>query len=250
MVFFGYVKQNGLMEYNYYDCYNGRVNLIIELVKNLILIICLGGVVFKWSEFFILGGMDFVGFKVFLSNVFCFFGLWVIKLEDGFYGLGLKVFGILLVWLDSGFFYDENFDKFCFNVELVFIFVKGLMLKVIGGYNYIGQQICYYCLVMEIMGGKKLGFFFLLDIMYKMVYKIFQVLVDYNVKFSKNDLFVLVGYIWEDELQRIVGGSCLNFFLDEVFYLNVGGVDGQINFGGGYDWVIMFVFGCLIYNYD
>ena len=37
MVSFGYVKQNGLMEHNHYDRYNGRVNLTTELAKNLTL---------------------------------------------------------------------------------------------------------------------------------------------------------------------------------------------------------------------
>ena len=71
------------------------------------------------------------------------------------------------------------------------------------------------------------------DTMYKTVYKTFQALADYNVKFSKNDLSVLVGYTWEDESQRTVGGSRLNFPSDEVPYLNAGGADGQTNSGGG-----------------
>lgn len=77
--------------------------------------------------------------------------------EDGSYGLGPKVLGTPLAWLDSGSFYDENFDKFRSNVELAFTPVKGLTLKAIGGYNYTGQQIRHYRSAMEITGGKKLG---------------------------------------------------------------------------------------------
>lgn len=87
--------------------------------------------------------------------------------------------------------------------------MKGLTLKAIGGYNYTGQQIRHYRSAMEITGGKKLGPSSLSDTMYKTVYKTFQALADYNVKFSKNDLSVLVGYTWEDESQRTVGGKPL-----------------------------------------
>ena len=250
MVSFGYVKQNGLMEHNHYDRYNGRVNLTTELAKNLTLTTRLGGVVSKRSEPSTPGGMDSAGFKAFSSNALRFPGLWATKLEDGSYGLGPKVLGTPLAWLDSGSFYDENFDKFRSNVELAFTPVKGLTLKAIGGYNYTGQQIRHYRSAMEITGGKKLGPSSLSDTMYKTVYKTFQALADYNVKFSKNDLSVLVGYTWEDESQRTVGGSRLNFPSDEVPYLNAGGADGQTNSGGGYDWAIMSVFGRLTYNYD
>ena len=250
MVSFGYVKQNGLMKHNHYDRYNGRVNLTTELAKNLTLTTRLGGVVSKRSEPSTPGGMDSAGFKAFSSNALRFPGLWATKLEDGSYGLGPKVLGTPLAWLDSGSFYDENFDKFRSNVELAFTPVKGLTLKAIGGYNYTGQQIRHYRSAMEITGGKKLGPSSLSDTMYKTVYKTFQALADYNVKFSKNDLSVLVGYTWEDESQRTVGGSRLNFPSDEVPYLNAGGADGQTNSGGGYDWAIMSVFGRLTYNYD
>lgn len=106
MVSFGYVKQNGLMKHNHYDRYNGRVNLTTELAKNLTLTTRLGGVVSKRSEPSTPGGMDSAGFKAFSSNALRFPGLWATKLEDGSYGLGPKVLGTPLAWLDSGSFYD------------------------------------------------------------------------------------------------------------------------------------------------
>jgi len=105
MVSFGYVKQNGLMKHNHYDRYNGRVNLTTELAKNLTLTTRLGGVVSKRSEPSTPGGMDSAGFKAFSSNALRFPGLWATKLEDGSYGLGPKVLGTPLAWLDSGSFY-------------------------------------------------------------------------------------------------------------------------------------------------
>ncbi len=44
----------------------------------------------------------------------------------------------------------------------------------------------------------------------------------------------LLGYTWEDENQRTIGGYRNNYPSDDVPYLSAGGVDGQTNSGGGY----------------
>ena len=87
--------------------------------------------------------------------------------------------------------------------------------------------------------------------MYRTVYKTFQATADYNTTIDKKHAIdVLVGYTWEDENQRSVGGYRQNFPSNDVPYLTAGGADGQTNFGGGYDWAIQSVFGRLTYNYD
>ncbi len=74
--------------------------------------------------------------------------------------------------------------------------------------------------------------------------------MDYNVDIKKNHIGVLLGYTWEDEGQRTLGGFRNNFPSDDVPYLSAGGVDGQTNNGGGYDWAVQSVIGRLNYNYD
>ena len=89
------------------------------------------------------------------------------------------------------------------------------------------------------------------DDMYRTVYKTFQATADYNTVIAKKHAIdVLVGYTWEDENQRSVGGYRQNFPSNDVPYLTAGGADGQTNFGGGYDWAIQSIFGRLTYNYD
>ena len=105
--------------------------LYTSLAKNLTLTTRLGGVVSKRSEPSTPGGMDSAGFKAFSSNALRFPGLWATKLEDGSYGLGPKVLGTPLAWLDSGSFYDENFDKFRSNVELAFTPVKLSLIHIL-----------------------------------------------------------------------------------------------------------------------
>ncbi|ERI88727.1 TonB-dependent receptor plug domain protein [Bacteroides pyogenes F0041] len=250
MLSFGYVRQNGLMEHNYYERYNGRVNLTTELVKNIKLTARLGGIASKRYEPSTPGALDNAGFKSFTSNALRFPGLWATKLENGTYGQGPKLQGTPLSWLESGSFYNENADKFTTNIELAYTPLKSLILKAIGGYNYTNGQVRHYRSEMEITSGKKLGPSSLYDNMRKTTYKTFQAIAEYNNSFHKHNFSVLGGYTWEDESNRYVGGMRNNFPSDEVPYLDAGGADGQTNEGNGYDWAIMSFFGRFTYNYD
>lgn len=246
----GYLRQNGLTKYNSYERYNGRFNFKAELTKDLSITARLGGITSKREEPSTPGGMDAYGVEAIVSNSLRFPGLWPTRLKDGSFGLGPKVLGTPLSWLDSNSFINEDFDKFNSNVELAYSPLKGLTLKAIGGYNYTGHQERHYRSAMEVTGGKKIGPSFLSDKMYKTVYKTFQGLADYNVQLDKHSLSLLAGYTWEEESQRSVGGERKNFPSDKVPYLDAGGADGQINTGGGYDWAIMSFFGRVGYNYD
>ena len=250
MVSFGYLGQDGLLEHNHFDRYNGRVNLSTEIAKNLTFSAHLNGTITRRNEPSTPGAMDAAGYGGIVLNAVRFPGMWATKLSDGSYGLGAKLMGTPLSWLDSNSFYHENYDKFRTNVELSYQPIKGLTLKAIGGYNYTGQEIRHYRSAMEVTGGKTLGPSSLDDTMYKTEYKTFQAVADYNITLGKHYLSALAGYTWEDESQRTVGGNRLNFPSDDVPYLGAGGADGQTNSGSGYDWAIMSVFGRLTYNYD
>ncbi len=67
---------------------------------------------------------------------------------------------------------------------------------------------------------------------------------------GRHHIGALLGYTWEDENQRTIGGYRNNYPSDDVPYLSAGGVDGQTNSGGGYDWAVQSVIGRLNYNYD
>ena len=92
------------MEHNHYDRYNGRVNLTTELAKNLTLTTRLVESFLNGANLLLRVESDSAGFKAFSSNALRFPGLWATKLEDGSYGLGPKVLGTPLAWLDSGSF--------------------------------------------------------------------------------------------------------------------------------------------------
>lgn len=250
MVSLGYLRQNGLLDNNYYNRYNARVNLGAELAKNLKLQVRLSGMTSDRHEPSTPGSLDIGGFKGIISNAVRFPGLTPTYLQNGEVGLGPKLQGTPVAWVDCASSYREDYDKFKNNIELSYQPIDGLTLKILGGYNYTLSHVRHYRCDMILTGDKSTGPSTLSDEMKRTVYKTFQAVADYNKSFGKHNLAALVGYTWEDEGQRTLSGSRNNFPSDDVPFLGAGGADGQTNGGGGYDWAIQSVFGRLTYNYD
>lgn len=251
MASMGYLRQDGLLDNNYFNRYTARVNLGAELAKNLRLNIRLSGTISDRHEPSTPGILDGGGYKIIIANAVRFPGLTPTYLQNGEVGLGPKLQGTPRAWVNSNSFYREDYDKFKNNIELSYQPVKGLTLKVIGGYNYTIGTTRNYRSDLTLTGGKSTGPSSLTHEMDKTVYKTFQATADYNTTIAnKHNLTALVGYTWEDEGQRTLSGSRNNFPSDDVPYLTAGGADGQTNSGGGYDWAIQSIFGRLTYNYD
>ena len=250
MVSLGYLRQNGLLDNNYYNRYNARVNLGAELAKNLKLQVRLSGMTSDRHEPSTPGSLDIGGFKGIISNAVRFPGLTPTYVQNGEVGLGPKLQGTPVAWVDCASSYREDYDKFKNNIELSYQPIDGLTLKILGGYNYTLSHVRHYRCDMILTGDKSTGPSTLSDEMKRTVYKTFQAVADYNKSFGKHNLAALVGYTWEDEGQRTLSGSRNNFPSDDVPFLGAGGADGQTNGGGGYDWAIQSVFGRLTYNYD
>lgn len=248
MVSLGYLRQNGLLDNNYYNRYNARVNLGAELAKNLKLQVRLSGMTSDRHEPSTPGSLDIGGFKGIISNAVRFPGLTPTYLQNGEVGLGPKLQGTPVAWVDCASSYREDYDKFKNNIELSYQPIDGLTLKILGGYNYTLSHVRHYRCDMILTGDKSTGPSTLSDEMKRTVYKTFQAVADYNKSFGKHNLAALVGYTWEDEGQRTLSGSRNNFPSDDVPFLGAGGADGQTNGGGGYDWAIQSVFGRLTYN--
>ncbi|WP_373732526.1 TonB-dependent receptor [Bacteroides heparinolyticus] len=250
MASLGYLRQNGLLARNYYNRYNGRVNLSAELTKNLRLQIHLSGMASDRHEPSTPGILDNGGFKGIISNAVRFPGLTPTYLQNGEIGLGPKLQGTPVAWMNCASTYSEDYDKFTNNIELSYQPISGLRLKVIGGYNYTLGHVRHYRCDMVLTGGKSTGPSTLNDEMTRTVYKTFQAVADYEKTLGKHNVAALVGYTWEDEGQRNLSGTRNNFPSDDVPFLNAGGADGQTNQGGGYDWALQSIFGRLTYNYD
>lgn len=248
----GYLRHDGLLKNNYYNKYNVRLNLNAKITKGLSMGIRLNGMASDRHEPSTPGQLDSAGYAGIMLAALRYPGLLPSYMSDGSNGNGLKGSGTPVAWVEKcASFYRQDFDKFGGNLDLTYKPIKGLTLKGIGGYNYSLQHVRNYRSEFVTTSGRNNGPSSLSDDMYRTVYKTFQATADYNTVIAKKHAIdVLVGYTWEDENQRSVGGYRQNFPSNDVPYLTAGGADGQTNFGGGYDWAIQSIFGRLTYNYD
>ena len=248
----GYLRHDGLLKNNYYNKYNVRLNLNAKITKDLSMGIRLNGMASDRHEPSTPGQLDTAGYAGIMLAALRYPGLLPSYMSDGSNGNGLKGSGTPVAWVEKcASFYRQDFDKFGGNLDLTYKPIKGLTLKGIGGYKYSLQHVRNYRSEFVTASGRNNGPSSLSDDMYRTVYKTFQATADYNTTIAKKHAIdVLVGYTWEDENQRSVGGYRQNFPSNDVPYLTAGGADGQTNFGGGYDWAIQSVFGRLTYNYD
>ena len=245
----GYLRQNGLVDNNYYNKYNARLNVGTELTNNLQMNIHLSGMVSDRHEPSTPGALDFSGVSAIIGQGVRYPGLTASYLSNGEVGLGYKLFGSPISWVHSRSFYRSDVDNYRANADLVYKPLKGLTLKLIGGYHYSLNHIRDYRTDLTLTGNRSTGPSSLDEQMARTSYKTLQATADYNVTFGKHNFALLAGYTWEDEGQRTIGGSRTNFPSDDVPYLTAGGTDGQINSGGGYDWAIQSLFGRFTYNY-
>lgn len=250
MASLGYLHQDGLLNKNYYNRYNARLNLNTKLTSNLSLNVRINGMTSDRHEPSTPGALDAGGFGGIIINAVRYPGLTPSYLQNGEPGLGPKLQGTPVAWANCASFYREDNDRFGGNAELSYTPIKGLSLKAIGGYKYSLNHIRNYRCDFILTGNKSTGPSSLDDSMARTVYKTFQATIDYSTTIAKkHNITALVGYTWEDEGQRTLGGNRLNFPSDDVPYLNAGGVDGQTNSGDGYDWAIQSLFGRFTYNY-
>ena len=248
----GYLRHDGLLENNYYNKYNARLNLNAKITKDLSMGIRLNGMASDRHEPSTPGSLDSGGYAGIMLAALRYPGLLPSYMSDGSNGVGLKGSGTPVAWAEKcASFYRQDFDKFGGNIDLTYKPIKGLTIKGIGGYKYSLQHVRHYRSEFATADGRNNGPSSLTDDMYRTVYKTFQATADYNTTIAKKHAIdVLVGYTWEDENQRSVGGYRQKFPSNDVPYLTAGGADGQTNFGGGYDWAIQSIFGRLTYNYD
>lgn len=246
----GYLRQNGLLDKNYYNRYNARLNVAADLTKKLALNLRLNGTVSDRHEPSTPGSMDATRASGIIAQAERYAGTTPSYAEDGLPGLGPKLMGSPIAWVDCKSFYEAKRSKFTGNADLAYTPIPGLTLKLIGGYSHTEQQTRHYRTDLLLTGNISTGPSKLDDNIYSTNYKTLQFTANYDFSIQKvHNFSILAGYTWEDESQRYISGSRTNFPSDEVPYLSAGGADGQTNAGDGYDWAIQSLFGRLTYNY-
>ena len=251
MVSLGYLKQNGLLEKNNFDRYNGRVNLVTQIHDNLSLTTRLSSILTDRDEPAIPGGFDGGSdMNQIVAQALRFPGLWPTVMSDGTWGTGAKLLGTPGAWMESDSFVKRSTKKVNTMAELLWNPLEGLNLKAIGGYNFTNIETKNYYSTLLLHGGRVMGPSELTNAMGNTAYKTLQFIADYGKVIKKHDFNVLLGYNWEDEQFRDINGLRKDFPSNDLPYLNAGSTDGQQSWGAGYDWAMQSFFGRLTYNYD
>lgn len=250
MLSIGYLRQEGLLDKNYFNRYTSRVNLKTKLADNLELTTRISGIASIRDEPSVPGGADVGGDMVYIvSEATRYPGIWPTTMSDGSWGDGPKLLGTPKAWMKSSSFYKRNSKILTSLAELSWEPVKGLKFKAIGGFSYTNIESKRYRSTLKLSGGRITGPSELNHELSNKEYKTLQVLVEYGANINEHEFSILGGYTWEDEQYSNVRGFRNNFPSDEVPYLNAGATEGQQALGGKYEWAILSYFGRLSYNY-
>ena len=157
MTSLGYMRQDGLLDNNYYNRYNGRLNLSAKLAKNFTMNVRLSGTISDRHEPSTPGALDFAGANGIVGSAVRFPGLYPTYMQNGELGLGPKLMGTPTAWTQCASEFREDFDKFKSNIELSYQPIDGLTLKVIGGYNYTLRHVHDYRTEIMLTGNKRVG---------------------------------------------------------------------------------------------
>lgn len=251
LVSLGYLTQNGLLEKNKFNKYNGRLNLSVSLNEKLRLTTRLSGIITGTEEPAIPGGFDGGSDMTHIvAQALRYPGIWSSIASDGTWGDGPKLLGTPKAWLKSPSFHNQNAKVLTSLGELTWTPIESLKIKIIGGYNFTNLHKKTYRSTLKLHGGRTVGPSELKDVSGNTEYKTLQLIAEYGHSFKKHDFSLLGGYTWEDEEFRDIEGFRNNYPSNDVPFLNAGATEGQQSLGGGYDWAMLSYFGRLTYNYD
>jgi len=258
MASFGYLNQDAILQNNNFTRYNARLNLTSQLSDKLKMTIRLRGDKSKMEEPFFAGSVDEGSNKnnripVFIQQSMRFPGYKPSVLSDGSWGPGVKNFGTPKAWLESGAFSERPIMRLEAHAQFDYKPIEGLTIMALGAYNYTNRNEKAYRATLPVKVNDQvnvLGPSTLEEKSLNREYKTFQATVDYTTMLNNaHYISALVGYSWEDESERNMEASRMNFPGNSLPYLTAGSPDTQLNNGGGYDWVIQSFFGRLQYNY-
>ncbi|MGL4779930.1 MAG: SusC/RagA family TonB-linked outer membrane protein [Bacteroidales bacterium] len=250
LISFGYLFQDGLVKKNNYERYNFRLNLTNELSKKFTLTTRVSARYTEIEEPATPGGVDLTDMMGIIQKSVRFPGLYPSQLSNGSWGVGPKLEGTGLAWINSESFYKNPNLRLNGNIRLDYDPIQDLKISAIGGLNFAHNESKRYRSTLDLSDGRKIGPSSLNHSMDNTIYKSVQLTADYSKKIKKNSFGALIGYSWEDSKYRNLSGSRDKFPGNDLPFLNAGSPDNQLASGGGYEWAIQSVFGRARYNYD
>ena len=248
-VSFGYLNQQGLVEKNYYERYNARVNLTTQLFDKLTLSASLSGSSENRNEPQANAGVDMGALEGIVTYSVRMPGIYVGKYSNGTYGLGNQVVGTPISWLESASYVQTPSYRFNNNFKLDWKVLQGLTLTAIAGYNFQIDNSSSYRASQVLNPTVAVTSSFLNQSRNQSQYKTIQALADYSKTIGNHNLSLLLGYSFESQNISYFSGYRESFPSNDYSSMSMGGTSNQVSNGYTAGWALQSYFGRFKYDF-
>ncbi|HEY4287807.1 MAG TPA: TonB-dependent receptor [Puia sp.] len=246
----GSMYQNGIVIKNRYNRYNLRFNMINQLTSKLKLTSRVSGAQYLDAEPAPPATLDFTGMLINIREAVRTPAIYVNKLSNGDYGLGVVGKGTPVSYLENESFFKSKQADLLLNLKLDWDILAGLRFSIIGGYTELLGNSQRFLSTQRLNSTVTLGPGNLNQSNNDNSYKTLQELLEYKKAISKHQLGVLIGHSYEYNQSASVTGSRSGYYSNSLTQLNAGDAGTQKNSGSASEFSLDSYFGRLNYNYS
>ncbi len=245
----GYLYQNGIVTKNNYSRYNLRFNMTNHFSKKVTLTTRLSGAQYLDNQPAPPATMDWNDMLGNISNVVRVPAIYVNRLSNGDYGLGVVGKGTPVSYFDNDSFYKNRETDLLANLKLDWELIQGLKFSIIGGYTQFSGNSQRFLANQRLTSLITLGPGALSQGSIQNMYKTFQQLLEYKANFNRHDLGVLVGHSYEYFRNSSFSGTRTGYFTNTLTELDAGDAQNQRNNGTAAETALDSYFSRVNYSY-
>lgn len=245
----GYLYQNGIVKKNDYSRYNLRFNMTNTFRPNLKLTTRLSAAQYLDNQPAPPATLDWTDMLTNISQVIRVPAIYVNKLSNGDYGLGVVAKGTPVSYSDNDSFFKSKRTDLLANLRLDWEVIRDLKLSVIGGYTQLNDNSQRFLANQRLNSTVKLGPGSLSQGNSLNLYKTFQQLAEYKKTFSKQEFGLLLGHSYEYNKNTSFSANRTGYNSNDLTELNAGDANTQKNGGTANEFALDSYFGRLNYNY-
>ncbi|WP_084236968.1 TonB-dependent receptor [Pedobacter africanus] len=245
----GYMYQDGIVKKNNYNRYNIRLNLVNNFLPNLKLTTRLSGAQYIDNQPAPPATLDWTDMLTNISQVIRVPAVYVNKLSNGDYGLGVVAKGTPVSYTDNESFYKDKQTDLLANLRLDWDVIKGLKLSVIGGYTQLNDNSQRFLANQRINATLTLGPGTLNQGNALNTYKTLQQLAEYKRNFGGHELGILGGHTYEYYKNGSFSASRSGYNSNSLTELAAGDASTQKNGSTSSELVLDSYFARLNYNF-
>lgn len=245
----GYLYQNGIVVKNDYNRYNLRFNMTNTFRPNLKLTTRLSGAQYIDNQPAPPATLDWTNMLTNISQVIRVPAVYVNKLSNGDYGLGVVAKGTPFTYSNNDSFFKDKQTDLLVNMRLDWEVVKNLKLSAIGGYTQLNGNSQRFLANQRLNATVTLGPGSLTQGSILNSYKTLQQLAEYKRNFGKHEIGLLAGHSYEYTRTEATTAIRTGYNSNTLTQLNAGDASTQKNTGTAAEFALDSYFSRLNYNF-